>query len=269
MSSFPTKKSYLMKNLFIYFLAALVVFTSASPVSKKEFKITTIVLDAGHGGKDPGCSGKNVHEGKITLDVVLELGKMLNKEIPDLKVIYTRKEHKFVELHDRAKIANDNKADLFISIHCNSGQPETYGSESYVMGLHTTEGNLAVAKRENEVVLKEKNYKAKYNGYDPKSPTGHILMTLFQHAYMENSIKFAQKVEENFKNDLKRKSRGVKQAGFLVLWKTSMPSTLVEIGYLSNSQDEAYLSSEEGKKQVAKAITDAVKAYKKEIESEN
>jgi N-acetylmuramoyl-L-alanine amidase len=184
-------------------------------------------------------------------------------------VIYTRDINKFVELHDRAGIANKNNADLFISVHCNAGHVDTYGSETYTMGLHKTEGNLEVAKRENAVVTHEKDYKKKYNGFDPASPMGYILMTNFQHAYIENSLKFAQKVEDNFKNNLNRKSRGVKQAGFLVLWKTSMPSCLIEIGYLTNTDDEKYLRSKDGQSGIASNICKALKQYKSEIESMN
>jgi N-acetylmuramoyl-L-alanine amidase len=259
-----------VKNILIVILITLtVLFSAAIPLNVKQYKLKTVVLDAGHGGKDPGCSGKSHRESIIALDVVLALGEAIKKEMPDVKVIYTRSENKFVELHDRAAIANKNNADLFISIHCNAGHPDTYGSESYTMGLHTSDGNLNVAKRENAAVLHEKDYKKKYDGFDPNSPMAHILLANYQHAYIENSLKFASKVEDNFKNKLSRKSRGVKQAGFLVLWKTSMPASLIEIGYLSNSEDEKLLSSKEGQTNIANAIADALKKYKQEIESSN
>ena len=258
-----------MKNTAFIFIVFISVLSSYNTVDFKQYKLRTVVLDAGHGGKDPGCSGKGAKEAQVTLEVILALGKEIKIEMPDIKVIYTRDINKFVELHDRAGIANKNNADLFISVHCNAGHVDTHGSETYTMGLHTSEGNLAVAKRENEVVLKEKDYQKKYNGFNPNSPMGHILFANFQHAYIENSLKFAKKVEDNFKNNLSRKSRGVKQAGFLVLWKTSMPSSLIEIGYLTNTDDEKYLTSKEGQTGIASNICEALKQYKHEIESMN
>lgn len=258
-----------MKNIAFIFIALILVLSSYNTVNFKEYKLRTVVLDAGHGGKDPGCSGKGSRESEITLEVILALGKEIKKEMPDVKVIYTRDINKFVELHDRAGIANKNNADLFISVHCNAGHAETFGSETYTMGLHKSESNLAVAQRENSVVAKEKDYKKKYNGFEPNSPMGYILMTNFQHAYMENSLKIAKKIEDNFKNNLNRKSRGVKQAGFLVLWKTSMPSCLIEIGYLTNNEDEKYLLSKEGQSGISSNICQALKQYKQEIESMN
>ena len=258
-----------MKNTAFIFIVLILVLSSYNLFESKDYKLRTVVLDAGHGGKDPGCSGKGSKESQVTLEVILALGKQIKREMPDVKVIYTRDINKFVELHDRAGIANKNNADLFISVHCNAGHVDTYGSETYTMGLHTSDGNLAVAKRENEVVLKEKDYQKKYNGFNPNSPMGHILFANFQHAYIENSLKFAKKVEDNFKNHLNRKSRGVKQAGFLVLWKTSMPSSLIEIGYLTNTDDEKYLTSSEGQNAIAYNICDALKQYKKELESMN
>lgn len=234
----------------------------------KKNLIKTVCLDAGHGGKDPGCLGPaGAREGKVTLKIILELGKRLKAEYPDMKVIYTRDTDEFIELFERADIANRNKADLFISVHCNAAvNKSAYGTETYTMGLHKTDGNLNVAKRENSVILQEKDYQTSYNGFDPSSPLAHIMMANYQSAFMANSVKFASHVEDEFSKTFKRKSFGVKQAGFLVIWRTAMPSVLVETGFLTNPTEEEYLNSEKGQAEVADAITTAFKKYKDEIE---
>lgn len=254
----------------IFFIALTVVLCSAVKVEKKSRKVKKIVIDAGHGGKDIGCKGKRVKEAEIALKVALNLGEIIKENLPDVKVIYTRDKDEFIELHDRAGIANKNNADLFVSIHCNSAPSLTIsGSETYTMGLHTSEGNLDVAKRENSVILAEENYKENYGGYDPNSPISHIMLANFQSAYLNRSLKFASYVEDEFKENLKRNSRGVKQAGFLVLWKTTMPSSLIEIGYLTNNDDEKFLKEEENQKNVANSIFHAFKKYKENIEGNN
>jgi N-acetylmuramoyl-L-alanine amidase len=234
----------------------------------KKNLIKTVCLDAGHGGKDPGCLGPaGAREGKVTLKIILEVGKRLKAEYPDMKVIYTRDTDEFIELFERADIANRNKADLFISVHCNAAlNKSAYGTETYTMGLHKTDGNLNVAKRENSVILQEKDYQTSYNGFDPSSPLAHIMMANYQSAFMANSVKFASHVEDEFSKTFKRKSFGVKQAGFLVIWRTAMPSVLVETGFLTNPTEEEYLNSEKGQAEVADAITTAFKKYKDEIE---
>jgi N-acetylmuramoyl-L-alanine amidase len=238
----------------------------AQPIKRNIIK--TVCLDAGHGGKDPGCLGPaGAREGKVTLKIILELGKRLKAEYPDMKLIYTRETDEFIELFERADIANRNKADLFISVHCNAAANKSaYGTETYTMGLHKTDGNLNVAKRENSVILQEKDYQSSYNGFDPSSPLAHIMMANYQSAFMANSVKFASHVEEEFTKTYKRKSFGVKQAGFLVIWRTAMPSVLVETGFLTNPTEEEYLNSEKGQIEVAEAITKAFKKYKDEIE---
>lgn len=228
-------------------------------------KIKTVVLDAGHGGKDPGCLGKLSHEADVTLEMVLALGKMIEEKYPTIKVIYTREDDTFIELNERTAIANKVHADLFISIHCNSGSKKAVGTETYVMGLHTSNGNLEVAKRENSVILKEDNYIDKYDGFDPKSPLAHIIFANMQSAHLANSLKFANLVENQFKAAPDRKSNGVKQAGFLVLWKTAMPSVLIEIGYLSHPKEERYLNSDKGVKEVTGAIFKAFEKYRNDI----
>ena len=260
-----------MKNKSLFFLVTMVMLSSFTELNKKskKYKVKTVVIDAGHGGKDPGCSGKVLKEAEMTLKVALELGKMIKQNISGVKVIYTRDKNEFVELHDRAGLANKNNADLFISIHCNSGPKNIHGTETYTMGLHTSEGNLDVAKRENAVVLKENNYKKNYDGFDPNSPEAHILFSLYQNAYIENSLRFADQVEAQFKKRVGRTSRGVKQAGFIVLWKTAMPSALIEIGYLTNKEEEAYLNNKINRTYIASGIFRAFKQYKEDMESMN
>jgi N-acetylmuramoyl-L-alanine amidase len=232
-----------------------------------------IVVDAGHGGKDPGSISHKVQEKKITLAIAKKLGKMLNDSIKGVKVIYTRSTDKFIELHERPKIANRNKADIFISIHCNhSGSSKPYGSETYVMGLHKSDGNLSVAKRENSAVLYEDDYdkKEEYEGFDPNSPEAHIIFSFYQNAFLDQSLHLAAYVEQHLsKRKRMKKSRGVKQAGFLVLWKTAMPSILIETGFISNTKERAYLASSKGQKEVAHSVLKAVKQYQAYLKSIN
>jgi len=248
-------------------LVPFFLLSSYTPLEISKYTLRTIVIDAGHGGKDPGCHGKSTEEADIALSVALELGRVITENMPGVKVVYTRKKDEFVELHDRAAIANKNKADLFISLHCNSGPTDIAGTETYTMGLHTAEGNLEVAKRENAVILKEENYKKKYDGFDPNSPQAHIMFSLYQNAYIGNSLAFASKIENQFQARLGRSSRGVKQAGLLVLWKTSMPSVLVEIGFLTNAKEEKYLNNKTNQVYIASGIYRALKDYKAEIET--
>ncbi len=231
------------------------------------YELRTIVIDAGHGGKDPGCLGGNSREKHIALGIALEFAAQLRFYYPELRIILTRDSDVFIPLHKRAAIANEEKADLFVSIHCNymPGSKATWGSETYVMGLHTAEHNLEVAKRENEAILLEDNYEQHYD-YDPNSAEGHILMSMFQHVYLENSIRFAEIVENHFDETAKRRSRGVKQAGFVVLKETAMPSVLVETGFLSNAKEEAFLLTNFGQQVIAQTLTMAFAEYKAEIE---
>ncbi len=258
-----------MKQLgIIIFLTTIFIALSAHTVNKRLYRVKKIVIDAGHGGKDIGCHGKKSKEAHIALAVALKIGDKLKEQMKDVKIIYTRDSDVFIELQERAAIANRNNADLFISVHCNSAKaPHIAGSETYTMGLHTSEGNLDVAKRENSVILKEEDYLEKYSGYDPTSPMAHILLANYQSAYLSQSIKFASYVEENFKDELGRNSRGVKQAGFLVLWKTTMPSSLIEIGYLTNDEEEKFLKDEINQDEVATTIVRAVKKYKTSFEA--
>jgi N-acetylmuramoyl-L-alanine amidase len=231
-------------------------------------RVRTVVIDPGHGGKDPGCLGKVSQEKDLALDLALETGALIKAHFPEVRVVYTRQTDVFVELAERAQIANRHNADLFISIHCNAAlNPDMYGTETYVMGLHLTDENLGVAMRENASILQETNYQANYQGFNPNSQVSYILMANYQNAYQTNSLHFAQLVEDEFAVRQRRKSRGVKQSGFLVLWKTAMPSVLVEAGFLSNAQEEAYLNQPEGKAQVAASIYRAFRDYKAALES--
>jgi N-acetylmuramoyl-L-alanine amidase len=264
-------ESRLLLSLLVFLLTAICDFNNsfANPDISGGYYVRTIVLDAGHGGKDPGCHGHEYQEKHVALAIVKELGKQIEEKYDDVKVIYTRDEDVFIPLHERAAIANRNRADLFISIHCNyiAKRNKAKGTETYVMGLHRAEENLLVAKRENASILLEDDYEAHYDGYDPDSPEGHIILSMYQNAYLTQSILLAHHIEENFKNELKRKSRGVKQAGFLVLRKTTMPSVLVETGFLSTDEEETFLGDPEKQKAMAASILEAINTYKTEVES--
>lgn len=233
-------------------------------------KLKCVVLDPGHGGKDYGCISrdKKYNEKNIVLSVALKLGAMIEKNHPDVKVIYTRKTDVFIPLADRAKIANKNKADLFLSIHVNStGKSDAaHGTETFTMGNHVSQSNFEISKRENSVILMEDDYTTKYEGFDPDSPESYIIFSLLQNAYSEQSIKFAQQIQNQFHLGPIKYSRGVKQAGFLVLKNTTMPSVLTELGFISNQEDLKILTSESGQNQIVKRLYDAFVEYKKEYE---
>lgn len=258
-----------MKNIVLVpFLAAIILLNSFSTVGVRDIKIKKVVIDAGHGGKDSGTSGAFSIEKDIALKIARKAGEYIDKNLKGVEVIYTRFDDKFVELEERAQIANRNGADLFISIHCNSfPSPTVYGTETYVMGLHKEDANLQVAIRENSVIYLENNYKERYGDFDPKSPESHIFFSLYQTAFLNNSINLATKIETQFAKRAGRRSRGVKQAGFWVLWSTSMPSVLVEIGYLSNPREEKDLNNELKQDYIASGIFRAVRAYKEEMDA--
>lgn len=233
-------------------------------------KITTVVIDAGHGGKDPGAMGKHSKEKDIALAVALKTGKYIEENFSDVKVIYTRKTDEFIELYKRAEIANKNSADFFISIHCNSNKSSSpYGSETYVMGLHKNDANLNVAMKENSAILLEEDKGEKYEGFDANSPESYIKFSLFQDTYLDQSSDMANRIQQQFKNRVGRKDRGVFQAGFLVLWRTAMPGVLIELGFLSNATEEKFLLSKDGQVFMASAIYRAFKEYKLDFEKEN
>jgi len=224
----------------------------------------TVVIDAGHGGKDPGAAGSLVKEKAINLAVALKLGTLITSNHKDVNVIYTRKTDVFVDVAERADIANRNKADLFISIHTNSlekNKNNVKGAETYTLGLAKTEENLEVAIRENAVILNEDNYLQRYGGFDPNSSESYIMFELMQNMNMEHSVMLASEIQKAF-SSAKRSDRGVRQAGFMVLWLTGMPGVLVELGFLSNKDEEKYLRSTEGQNQYAKSIYTAFRKYK-------
>lgn len=259
-----------MKRLSCIVITLLIVslaLTNAGPHRRAEYRIKTVCIDAGHGGHDSGCLGSSSKEKEVALSIALKLGKLIEQNFSDVKVIYTRKTDVFIPLHERANIANRAKADLFICIHLNSGAKAAYGSETYVMGLHKTNDNLGVAKRENAAILLEDDYKTQYDGFDPNSPEANIIFSLYQNQYMHQSVEFASKIQEQFEEHAGRYNRGVKQAGFLVLYKTAMPAVLIENGFLTHENEEKFLDSEKGQTTMATAIYRAFKEYKLDNES--
>ena len=227
-------------------------------------KTFTVVIDPGHGGRDPGCVGAISKEKTINLAVSLKLGKLIEQNHKDVQVIYTRKTDVFIPLDERANIANRNKADLFISIHVNSVRRSgAFGTETYTLGLANSSENLDVAMRENSVILMEDDYLQKYEGFDPKSTESYIIFEFIQNKHMEQSILLASEIQNSFVKT-KRHNRGVRQAGLLVLRKTSMPSVLVELGFISNQAEERYLVSTDGQDALAKSIFNAFTNYKKD-----
>ena len=239
------------------------------PKLQAQDKAFTVVIDPGHGGKDTGTTGtkryKNKFEKDIVLAVALEVKKIMQKELPEVKTLLTRDKDVFIELNKRGEIANKAKADLFISIHANSASYKAKGTETYVLGIHRNKTNLAVAKRENDVILMEEDYDKHYS-YDPHSPASIISLTLMQEDYLDQSIRMATLMEKSFSKIGKRHARGVKQAGFVVLHQTFMPSVLIEIGFLSNKEEEDFLRKKSGQRKIAASIVDGIKKYKKELE---
>lgn len=251
----------LIKEYRLLVLILIILSNSSFSQSNSKFKVA---LDAGHGAHDFGAVYNGHIEKNITLAIVLKVGKLLD-ENPNIDVIYTRKTDVFIELVERSSIANRADANIFVSIHCNANKnPAAAGTETYVMGLNKNASNLAVAKSENAVITLEKDYKQKYEGFDPNNPSTMIGMTLMQEEYLENSISLASKIEDEFIANFDRKSRGVKQAPFMVLHKAYMPRVLIETGFISNPKEGLLLDSEEGQMQIAQTIADAIISYKKE-----
>ncbi|CAM3308435.1 N-acetylmuramoyl-L-alanine amidase [Flavobacterium longum] len=242
----------------------LLVFCTVSFTSYSQNSKFKVALDAGHGGKDFGAVYHGHIEKNIALGVTLKVGKIL-ENTPGFEVLYTRKTDVFIELIERANIANRADANIFVSIHCNANKNSAAsGTETYVMGMTKNASNLEAARRENSVITLENDYKQKYEGYDPNHPESKILIDITTETYLENSIELAGKVQDQFTDKLGKKSRGVKQAPYMVLHKAYMPRILIEMGFISNPDDGAFLDSEEGQQQIAKAIADAVISYKKE-----
>ncbi len=255
--------------LILTFLGFLTFSTVLLSQSQEEFfgELNTVVIDAGHGGKDKGCLGSSSYEKDVALAISLKLGAYLEEKFENLNVIYTRKEDVFLELDERAKIANRNKADLFICIHANAASPSAFGTETFVMGNAKSEANMKAAKRENAAILMEDNYEERYENFDPNSPESYIAMTIMQSAFQNQSIMFAEMVQQQFRERVGRKDRGVKMAPFLVLHQTTMPSVLIETGFLTNHSEEEFLKSEIGQDYLASAIYRAFRDYKNELES--
>ncbi len=257
-----------MKRIFLSITIILTLgVNSTINAQESENEQFIVVLDAGHGGREPGKVAKNgLKEKDITLKIILAVGKELEKN-KDIKVIYTRKTDTFVDLFVRGSIANKANADLFVSVHCNAHYSQASGSETYVLGIHRNDTNFEVAKAENSVIFLEDNYKENYGGFDPNSPESFVGLTLMQEAYLDQSIQLAKNIQDNFTYSLKRKNRGVKQAGFIVLHQTVMPSVLVESGFITNNDEGKYLNSSKGQAEMASAISKAILKYKNTVES--
>jgi len=288
-----------LKKTGVLSLICLFTWLITSSFGKDDPKgIKVVVIDAGHGGKDPGCNGAIHKEKDVSLAVALHLGKLIEENFKDIKVIYTRKTDVFVELEDRAQIANKNKADLFISIHCNAAgkpvmirdkktgklrpktftnkkgkkvviettNPVPYGSETYVMGLKNEEGKMKVAQRENSVILLEDNYEQKYAGFDPESEESYIIMSNYTSAYVIQSAQLALKIQNEYASKAGRVDKGVHRQSIWVLWRTAMPSILTEIGFLTNPLEEQFLGSEKGQVYMATSIFNGFRKFKDELE---
>jgi len=227
----------------------------------------TVVLDAGHGGKDSGNRGNQYYEKHIVLNVTLKIGAIL-KNKHDINIIYTRKSDVFIPLNKRADIANSSKADLFVSIHCDAHTSNAYGAGTFVLGLHENVRNFRIAQKENSVIFLEEDYEKNYDGFDPNNPESVISLVLMQETYLDQSIQAANTIQQSFVRNLKRKNRTVKQAGFLVLRNTYMPSVLVELGFLTNKIEGAYLNSKKGQNEMSEAIAKAIVSYKNFLQSD-
>jgi N-acetylmuramoyl-L-alanine amidase len=245
----------------------MVLSSSFYPIIPGEFGVKTVVIDAGHGGKDPGAIGVDgIREKEVVLDIALKVGEQIKAEHPDIKLIYTRDKDFFVKLEERALHANKATADIFISIHADAaGSPAAHGTETFALGLHRTDANLETAKRENSSILLEDNYEVAYGGFDPSSDESYIAISLQQSAFLEQSLNIAAKVQSEFES-IGRKNRGVKQAGFLVLYKTTMPSILIETGFITNTQEGRFMAKPENRTVIAGGIAKAFTQYKLEVE---
>lgn len=259
-----------MRQNRLYIILFLCCLWLALPLShlSAQGKDFTLVIDPGHGGKDPGAIGKKGKEKNINLSVALKLGNLIKENCKDVNIVYTRQKDTFVALDRRAQIANNAKADLFISIHTNSvAKGKTVrGTETYTLGLHRTDDNLEVAKKENSVILIESDYEQRYAGFNPNSSESYIIFEFLQDKNMEKSVRLATDIQKQFKNTAKRIDKGVHQAGFLVLRETTMPGVLVELGYISTPDEERYLLTESGTSALAKSIYQAFLSYKKKYD---
>jgi N-acetylmuramoyl-L-alanine amidase len=251
------------KFIFVCLLGAILLGVFAPTTLCAQDGKFTVVLDAGHGGHDPGAMGSFMREKDINLSIVLELGAIIERNFKDVKVVYSRKTDKYLTLQERADVVNNNHADLFLCIHSNSNpNPSAYGTESYTLGLAKTKANLDVAMRENSVIMLEKDYQSKYKGFDPNSVDSYIMFEFMQDKYIDKSLDMASNIQKQFVSFSNRADRGVRQAGFWVLHRSACPSVLVEVGFVSNPAEERYLSSDIGRNEIAKAIYNAFIYYK-------
>jgi N-acetylmuramoyl-L-alanine amidase len=256
-------RGIVMRNIKLFFLIFFLFnFKNDAQSLKNEF---VVVVDAGHGGKDPGNRGNGYFEKNIALKIALNVGQTLSKN--GVNVVYTRKKDVFVDLFRRAQIANEANADLFISIHCDAHNSNAYGAGTFVLGLHANERNFKIAQKENSVIYMEENYEQKYDGFDPNNPESVISLVLMQEEYLEQSIVAANYIQEFFVNDLNRKDRKVKQAGFLVLRNTYMPSVLIEAGFLTNKTEGKYLNSTKGQNEISSSVSKAVLKYLRTLDN--
>lgn len=257
------------------YIPIILLFASILPIlgqNSASVKIKTVVIDAGHGGKDPGAVSKDgrLQEKHLTLSMALELGGMITENYPDVKVIYTRTTDVLIPLHERSNIANKNNADLFISIHVNSTKSSSaYGTETLVMGPDKTNSNLEVCMKENSVVILEDDYTSKYEGYDPNNPESFIIFSLLQNAHLEQSLVFAGLVQDKMtKIGPIKQNRGIKQGPILVLWRCTMPAVLVEVGFISNSKEAKILADKESRNKICNSLFTAFGEYKRQFEKE-
>lgn len=262
------QKTTIRLTVWFFIPCLLFILHTGNLYAQKKVAIRRVVIDAGHGGQDPGTIGQRAKEKNVALAIALKLGNMIQKNFKDVKVIFTRDRDVFVELNRRAQFANDLKADLFISIHCNANTNHSLrGAETYVMGLHKTQANLEIAKTENASILMESDYTSRYDGFNPNTDESYITFSMFQDAYLEQSMEFAAEVQKQFEERVGMNDRGVRQAGFLVLYKTTMPSVLVETGYLSNPSEETFMVTDKGQEYIASAIFRAFRTFKQNVES--
>lgn len=259
-----------LRNVFFLLLSMLPPLGGAARAAQEETTgaVRCIVIDPGHGGKDPGAVGNGQQEKAINLGIALKLGRLIEKQLPDVRVVYTRRDDRFIALDERSKIAKQADGDLFVSIHTNSSpNRNAAGTETFVMGEDKGNENLSVVMRENAVIGLEADYTSRYEGYDPNSSESLILFSLMQYAYRSQSFSLAQQIQDQYVARAKRQNKGVKQAGFLVLWRTPMPSVLTEVGFISNPAEAKYLGSQAGQEEIAAALFRAVKAYKTQTDS--
>ena len=242
----------------------LFLFVTGSLFAQHNF---VLVIDAGHGGHDPGAVGANSHEKNINLAVALKVGALIQKNHPDVKIIYTRKDDTYITLFNRAKVANDNRANLFVSIHTNSAHNKTaVGTETFVFGLSKSQSNKESVMRENSVILLEDDHETKYGVLNPNDPSSYIMFEFMQNRYRDNSIDFASLVQQHFTHELNRRNRGVKEGEFIVLHRSACPAVLIELGFISNLEEERYMNSAKGQNELALAISNAFDAYKREYD---